>query len=364
MVLARSSFSSPPIADRDAQDRLLFFTRDADSAGKVRRFSERDLIELGLQGFYAGIAAAVPHKHWAKVAQSMASLRIAKHRRKWHRPFSEAVQASFGALPPEDIDAMFRAWRSRLHGRRLSVMADLLSSRRPDFHISGSEALDRSVSAGKGVILWSLQFAFQTLAGKRGLHEAGYRISQVSSRLHGPSHTAFGTAVTNHCAVAAENRYLAERLVFDADEGPTVLRRALRALHKGGIVTFTNTTFSGRSFVEIPFGKAAFIQMPVTPVALAAAHGIPLHVLATVEMAPFAAYQIEISEDLTACLNGTRPRDHTALTPVFLAARDRLFDVAQRHPDQFLVWTNVKTAPSYPAKAKDLQAGSAQGGNC
>lgn len=353
MVLARSSLPSPSSTDNDARDWLRFFTRDTSSEGDIRRFSERDLIELGLQGLYAGVAAAVPRKHWAKVAQCMAALRIAKHRRKYLTRFSDAVQASFGPLPPEEIDEMFRRWRSRLHERRLSVMADLLASERPEFHISGSDALDRSVAAGKGVILWSLQFAFQSLAGKRALHEAGYRVSQVSSHLHGPSHTAFGTAITNRSGVIAENRYLAGRLVFDTDEGPTVLRRALRVLNKGGIVNFTNTTFSGRSFVEIPFGKAAFIQMPVTPVALAAAHGIPLHVVSTVETAPFTAYQIEISEDLTACLDGTGHRDHAALTPLILATRDRLFDVAQRHPDQFLIWTNVKTASSGSAKATD-----------
>lgn len=330
------------------KEPLRFYTRDQDDGETIRLFSERDLIELGLQGLYAGTAAFAPRDRWAGVARRLALLRIAKHRRKHYHVFADAVEAALGEQGPDKTYAMFQRWRCRLHERRLSVMADLVSRTRPEFDIAGGGALDRSVAAGKGVILWSLQFAFHSLAGKRGLSEAGYRINQVSSDLHGPTHTTFGRAVTNKSAIMAENRYLAERLVFGADEGPAVLRRALRVLNKGGIVNFTNTTYSGRSFVEMPFGKAAYVHMPVTPVALAAAHGIPLHVVFTAAKAPFAAYHIAVSDDLTAGLGGAGRRDIAALEPVFLAARDRLLDAVQQYPDQYLPWGNIKTARSGP----------------
>lgn len=354
VVRAGSAFSSPTAAP----ESVTLVKRDRDCEEEFRKISERDFFELALQALYAGTAKVLPRRSWAGVARRVALLRIAKHRRKGCDRFSASVRATFGTLEQDEIDALFLRWRSRLHERRLSVMANLLSPVRPDFTISGRESLERSVAAGKGVVLWSLQSAFQTVAGKRGLHEAGYRIHQVSSSVHGPSHTAFGKAVTNRAAIMAENRYLAGRLVFDMDEGSTVLRRALRVLKYGGIVNFTNTTYSGRSFVEMPFGASGYVQMPLAPVALAVAQGIPLHVVSTVQTAPFAAYRIDVSDDLTACLNGARHRDPAALAPVFLAARDRLLDMVKDHPDQFLVWSAIRTEPTrtVSALAKDWQA--------
>lgn len=342
VVRADSAVSSPT----PAPDGVTFVKRDRDCEEEFRRISERDLFELALQALYAGTAAVLPRRSWAGMARRVASLRIAKHRRKGYDRFSAAVLATLGPLEQEQIEALFIRWRSRLHERRLSVMANLLSPVRPEFGISGAGSLDRSVAAGKGVILWSLQSAFQTVAGKRGLHEAGYRIHQVSSSVHGPCHTAFGKVITNRSAVMAENRYLASRLVFDTTEGSAVLRQAFRVLKDGGMVNFTNTTYSGRSFVEMPFGASGFVQMPLAPVALAVAQGIPLHVVSTVETAPFAAYQINVSDDLTACLDGARHRDHTALAPVFLAARDQLLEMVKAHPDQFLAWSAVRTEPT------------------
>ncbi|WP_159082552.1 hypothetical protein [Paragemmobacter aquarius] len=342
-----ASFSSPTAAS----DSLTFVKRDRDCEEEFRRISERDVFELALQGLYAGTATLLPQRSWAGMARRVALLRIAKHRRKGYDRFSASLQATFGTLETDEIDALFIRWRSRLHERRLLVMANLLSPVCPEFSISGRAALDRSVAAGKGVILWSLQSAFQTLAGKRGLHEAGYRISQVSSSVHGPCHTAFGKAITNRSAIQAENRYLAGRLVFETAEGSSMLRQALRLLKDGGTVNFTNTTFSGRSFVKMPFGVSGFVQMPLAPVALAAAQGIPLHVVSTVETAPFAAYRIDVSDDLTACLHGDKRRDHAALAPVFLAARDQLLAMVKAYPDQFLVWSAIRTDPTRTVSA-------------
>jgi lauroyl/myristoyl acyltransferase len=208
------------------------------------------------------------------------------------------------------------------------------------FTQTGREHLDAALARGRGVILWAAEFIPQTLAGKRGLFEAGVHAHQVSSRHHGFRNTWFGNTFLNQPLIRAENRYLASRLVFEASKAGMLVRRLMRLLKSGSAVILTNNKYAGRSFVQMPFGAAGYTSMPTTPIALALKGKIPLLYVSATEREPLTHYDIRFSADLGAdeITLGSSADDFGAMARIALKARDELLADLRKAPDQYLSW--------------------------
>lgn len=123
---------------------------------------------------------------------------------------------------------------------------------RPDIALQGEEHLVRAIERGNGAILWVAHFAFNSGITKIALHNRGHRVSHLSRPEHGFSKTRFGIACLNPVRCIPEDRHLAERIVYDRTAPSTAMRRMVRALHSGGVVSITAGAWEGNGLVDAP----------------------------------------------------------------------------------------------------------------
>jgi lauroyl/myristoyl acyltransferase len=109
----------------------------------------------------------------------------------------------------------------------------------PEIQVAGAEYIETALARGCGVVLWINMFAYSDLATKKGLHEAGYRISHLSRPHHGISRTQFGIRVLNPVWTRIENRYLAERVTIHDDDSGSALATLRTRLKENRIVSIT-----------------------------------------------------------------------------------------------------------------------------
>jgi len=109
----------------------------------------------------------------------------------------------------------------------------------PEIQVVGAAYIEAALARGCGVVLWINMFAYSDLVTKKGLHEAGYRISHLSRPHHGLSRTRFGIRFLNPVWTRVENRYLAERVTIHDDEPASALATLRARLKENRIVSIT-----------------------------------------------------------------------------------------------------------------------------
>lgn len=109
----------------------------------------------------------------------------------------------------------------------------------PRITIIGRQYIDEALAAGKGAVLWYTPFTHADIVFKKGLHQAGYRISHLSSLTHGFSDTRFGVALLNPLKTRVEGRYLKERCVMGGTGVGLVIRSLLDRLRRNEVVSVT-----------------------------------------------------------------------------------------------------------------------------
>jgi hypothetical protein len=135
--------------------------------------------------------------------------------------------------------------------------------------------LVEALQNGKGAVLWVSPTVFNSLPTKIALHAKGYKVSHLSSPVHGYSETRFGVDVLNRVRCIPEDRYLAQRIVFDSAAPTTAMRRMMRALKAGEVVSIVAANTEGFEMVEGPiFG--GHLPVAVGAPRLAALTGAPL----------------------------------------------------------------------------------------
>ena len=109
----------------------------------------------------------------------------------------------------------------------------------PKIQVEGAEHIEAALARGHGVVLWVSPFAYSDLVTKKGLHEAGYRVSHLSRPEHNISDSAFGVAVLNPIWTRIENRYLAERVIIRNNDAASALETLRTRLKQNRIVSIT-----------------------------------------------------------------------------------------------------------------------------
>jgi hypothetical protein len=318
---------------------VLFLQRKLRQPSSPALATTSDVFEVGLQVLLGAGAITLRPERWPALCGRTSRARAAPER---FAEFRDAVAGVLGCSG-EEAATLFDDYRRRLHERRLTVIQEGRNRHPLTFRFAGKDRLDRSLADGKGAILWASPFAFQSVVGKRGLWEAGIHAHQMSVAEHGFSYTRFGIRFLNGPAIAAENRYLASRIVFERDEVLGAVRRALKIVKQGGVLIFTNNVHSGRALVDVPLKEGGYIEMAQTPLSMAQKHGIPLHVMTTIETVPFRDYDILISDDLNEV-----PTDAAVelsaerrMAEMAVRVRDEMLAAARQAPDQFMGWNAI-----------------------
>jgi lauroyl/myristoyl acyltransferase len=143
------------------------------------------------------------------------------------------------------------------------------------FSLEGEAHLSEALKGGKGAVLWVSPSVFNSLPSKVALHAKGYQVSHLSSPTHGFSETRFGVEKLNRVRCIPEDRYLNQRIVFDSDAPTTAMRRMMRALKAGEVVSIVAANTEGFEMVRAPiFG--GLLPVAVGAPRLAALTGAPL----------------------------------------------------------------------------------------
>lgn len=321
------------VAVGTSSDAVAFFNRRMKRPERVKKLTEKDVIEAVLRAALWVSVRIMPTSYWSRIARATSKVRRSRQDKR-KKPSYVANTISAG-IAKDKISGgeLFDQYRRRLHERRIMYLREKARPNPIDFEIVGLEEFEHTQAEGRGAILWTMPYVFQSLAGKRGLYEAGLNPAQVSVSSHGFSSSKAGIRYLNTPLVEAENRYLSERIVLEREKPAKALRQAIRKLKSGRAVYFTNNVYSGRSFLQVPFGPSGWILMPQTPLLLARRYNFSLFTVETIELESFSRYRIK----LVKCDVSTDPAitENEALAIAALFVRDEMIAGARENPDQF-----------------------------
>lgn len=169
------------------------------------------------------------------------------------RRTTAGIQAALAGLSPAQAASIALDLQAAVYELRMqNLRCWRPGGWRPDIALQGEEHLVHAIERGSGAILWIAHFAFNSGITKVVLHNRGHRVSHLSRPEHGFSKTRLGIACLNPVRCIPEDRYLAERIVYDRSAPSTAMRRMVRALGSGGVVSITAGAWEGSGLVEAP----------------------------------------------------------------------------------------------------------------
>jgi lauroyl/myristoyl acyltransferase len=248
---------------------------------------------------------------------------------------AKTVRKALGETDVARSHAVIRGLKAAVHEMR---MQDLRGWRPggwdPQISVEGEEHLKAALAGGKGAVLWLAPFVFNSLPTKIALHRKGYRVSHLSSPKHGVSETQFGVKYLNRIRCIPEDRYLVDRIVFDSAAPTTAMRRMVRALKAGEVVSIVASSTEGYEMIK---GAIFGGRLPVAVGAprLAAMTGAPLLPCFTLRD-PEAGWRIVIEEPIA--LDRQLGSDERTIAAVG-AFLDRSEPWVRRFPEQWRAWS-------------------------
>ena len=334
------------------KETVHFCVRPLPQNGRRRRvFTEKDLLQLILQGVLAATVRLLPPDAWRRVCAVTSAARAASRRRKYLQIFAARVADVLGPKSEGTAPKLFASVQRRLHERQITCIRENTSWPPPMTEVDGIGHLEASLAAGRGAILWNTPALGDTIVTKRALATAGHPVHQLSVRSHGYSQSPFAIRYLNPRQLAVEDRFLAGRIFFEGENTVRAMREVTRRLGRNAVVMFTNSTFAGRSFVLVPFGECLFLPLATSPMNLAVRLGVPLHVVSTVETEPFLRYRTTISPDMRfEKAKADALEDDEAVARAALRVRDVLRSTVHEAPDQIRLWDTLTSLPSSTAQ--------------
>ncbi len=248
---------------------------------------------------------------------------------------AKTVRKALGRSDIASSEAIIRGLKAAVHEMRLQ---DLRAWRpdgwKPHMVLEGEEHLRAALSGGRGAVLWLAPFVFNSGPTKIVLHQKGYRVSHLSSPKHGVSETQFGVKYLNRVRCIPEDRYLADRIVFDSTAPTTAMRRMVRTLKAGEVVSIVASSTEGYEMVKGPiFGG----RLPVAVGAprLAGLTGAPLLPAFTVRD-PKLGWRIIIEPQIAIASDKSSDERCIAAVAEFLARSEPW---VRQFPEQWRAWS-------------------------
>lgn len=292
-----------------------------------------------------GLAAAIPPAwllpewSWAPILRMAARVPLFTNQRAI-RARARDIAAALD-VPMPQARRIARALRAAIYEMSLQ---DLRGWRpggwRPQITVEGRALLEASIGEGKGVLLWIAPFVFYSGAAKIGLDRLGYRTSHLSSPVHGFSETRFGVRFLNRIRCIPEDRHIEQRIVFDSAAPTTAMRRMVRALKAGGVVSIVAASTEGFDTVKAPlFGGS--IKVATGAPRLAGLTGAPLLPLFVVRE-PGGRFRIAIEPPIALdAAQTTEERCLAACSALFRRAEPWIRD----YPGQWRGWSKWRRKP-------------------
>lgn len=282
----------------------------------------------------------LPERFWRPLARARMWLSTLIGREAGTKRTAKSVRAALGDRDLSRCVAIVRDLKAAVYEMSLQ---DLRGWRpggwNPRMVLEGEEHLRSALSGGKGAILWLAPFVFNSGPTKIVFHQKGYRVSHLSSPKHGFSETRFGVRFLNRVRCIPEDRYLAQRIVFDRYAPSTAMRRMMRALKAGEVVSIVAASTEGSDMIR---GSIFGGRLPVAVGAprLAALTGAPLLPVFTVRD-PKAGWRIVVEAAIPIAPDRSSDERCIAAAAEFLRRSEPF---VRRFPEQWRAWSKWRAA--------------------
>ena len=228
---------------------------------------------------------------------------VALAMRRWHRSSgpttSDIILAHILSdhVTPLQASALFRQWQTRSLEMVMQILAMHRPGRRwrPVVQVKGLDNLTAALDARHGVILWISDFVYRPLIVPVALRQAGFAVVHLSRPEHGFSVSPFGVHFLNPIWAAAENRFLAQRVVIENNDASGALETLRKRLTDNGIVSIT-VAETGRRTLDAKFFHGR-IRVATGPAHLARTSRAPLLPVFAVR-SDDGAYEVSIGQAL------------------------------------------------------------------
>jgi len=221
----------------------------------------------------------LPERLWAPLWQGLARIPILTSRKAARRT-GKIIEKGLGksaTRPGAEIarDLKAAVYEMRMQDLRAWRPAILGGGWRPHMRLEGEEHLQAALAGGKGAVLWLAPFVFNSGPTKIVIHAKGYKVSHLSSPIHGYSESQFGVSYLNKVRCLPEDKHIVERVTFDKNAPANAMRRLMRAVKGGDIATIVAASTEGSELVKAPiFGGS--LPVAVGAPRLAGLTGAPL----------------------------------------------------------------------------------------
>lgn len=276
----------------------------------------------------------LPESLWAPLWRVLAHMPMLTSKKAIKRT-AKSIRMALGDVDQDRAEVIARSLKAAVYELR---MQDLRGWRpggwRPKMSFEGEGHLRAALAGGKGAVLWVAPFVFNSGPTKIALHQRGHRASHLSSPQHGYSETRFGVSYLNRIRCIPEDRYLAQRVVFDRNAPSTAMRRLMRALKAGEVVSIVAASTEGSDVVR---GTVFDGKLPVAVGAprLAGLTGAPLLPLFTVRD-PARGFRIVIEPPIVL-EPGRSPDERCAAAAGEFLRRSESW--VRQYPEQWRAWS-------------------------
>ena len=293
----------------------------------------------------AGLAALLlpswllPEHTWAPLWRAIARIPVLTSRRAIKQT-ANTIQAALGEPDRQRAETIARDLKASIYELRLQ---DLRAWRpdgwEPKITLEGEHYLLSALASGKGAVLWVAPFVFNSGPTKIEFHRKGYRVSHLSSPKHGFSETEFGVRYLNRVRCIPEDRYLVQRIVFDRSAPSTAMRRMMRALKAGEIISIVAASTEGSEMVQAPI-LGGRLRVAVGAPRLAGLTGAPLLPVFTVRD-PGVGFRVVIEAPIA--IEAERSSDDRCVVAAIEFFR-RSEPWVRRFPEQWRAWSKWRSA--------------------
>ena len=244
----------------------------------------RDILTAGWLALVLAIVTTMPVVWQWKLCRSLAFFALMQRRaRRARTVVTEMCWFDRGKAS----DTIRRLYAGRLF-QNCNLVSGILWGPRQRITFVGLEHLLRALELKHGVVLWMSDFVEAGDAVKIGLHSRGLPISHLSRPEHGFSGSQLGIAWLNPVRTRYEDRFLAERIIFDREHPQLAHKRLAAVLQQNGIACITASHHEGVSLAEADFLKGRIrlatgaprtayrTECPILPVFVLRDHNEPL----------------------------------------------------------------------------------------
>jgi lauroyl/myristoyl acyltransferase len=326
--------SQPEAAAEGAASKIGTITQKARKLKATPGWSGGDVSIMASLALLSAPAWLLPEPLWSPLCRARIRLG-ALTGESAIKSTAKSVGAALGEPDAARCLAIMREQKAAVHEMRLQ---DLRGWRpggwSPEIRVEGEEHLKAALAHGRGAILWLAPFVFNSGPTKIALHRKGYRVSHLSSPKHGVSETLFGIKHLNRIRCIPEDRYLVDRIVFDRHAPTTAMRRMVRALKAGEVVSIVAASTEGFEMIQAPvFGG----RLPVAVGAprLAGLTGAPLLPSFTVRD-PKLGWRIAIEAPIALAAGASSEERCVAAATEFLRRSEPW---VRQFPGQWRAWS-------------------------